>query len=113
MHKCRIPRIDCTKKEAAEMEQVIVDIPQVQDEPKWTPPAVELQEEPGERVQSAADVFFMQYAVCILLLTALLLLRLCDREAGDSVTAAFRAQSSAPDAPWVTQFMALIGGLWS
>ena len=95
------------------MEQVIVDIPQVQDEPKWTPPAVELQEEPGERVQSAADVFFMQYAVCILLLTALLLLRLCDREASEGVTAMFRAQSSAPDAPWVTQFMALIGGLWS
>ena len=113
MHKCRIPRIDCTKKEAAEMEQVIVDIPQVQDEPKWTPPAVELQEEPGERVQSAADVFFMQYAVCILLLTALLLLRLCDREASEGVTAMFRVQSSAPDAPWVTQFMALIGGLWS
>ena len=64
------------------------------------------------RAGGPADVFFMQYAVCILVLTALLVLRLCDQNAYTAVTDTFREQTSAPDLPWTQQLIALVGSLW-
>lgn len=91
------------------MDEVIVEIP---EEQHWEPPVLTKSEEPEEH-SSAADVFFMQYAVCIFVLTALLILRLCDQSAYTAVTDTFREQSSAPDLPWTQQLMALVGSLWS
>lgn len=91
------------------MEEVIVDIPTAETAQPWEPPVVE---EPKAPEGSAADVFFLQYAVCILLLTALLLLRLCDESAYRSVTGAFRTQSDAPDLPWAAAFIEFVRNLW-
>ena len=91
------------------MEEVIVEIP---EEQHWEPPVLmESEPEPTER-SSPADVFFMQYAVCIIVLTTLLILRLCDHDAYTSVTDTFREHSSAPDLPWTQSLMDLAGGLW-
>lgn len=90
------------------MEEVIVEIP---EEQHWEPPVLTKEAE-NEEPSSPADVFFMQYAVCILVLTALLVLRLCDQSAYTSVTDTFREQTSAPDLPWTQQLIALVGSLW-
>ncbi len=91
------------------MDEVIVEIP---EEQHWEPPVLTKAEEPEDH-SSPADVFFMQYAVCILVLTALLVLRLCDQGAYSTVTETFREHSSAPDLPWTAQLAALAGSLWS
>lgn len=92
------------------MDQVIVDIPKEAE--AWEPPVLRTEEE-TPRTESAADVFFMQYAVCILVLTALLILRLCDQNAYSGVIDTFRSQSDAPDLPWTDALLSLIAGLWS
>lgn len=96
------------RKEREGMEQIIVDIPK---EETWEPPVVRKEDIPEEHA-SAADVFFMQYAVCILVLTAAFLLRLLDGEAYSGVTAAFREQSAAPDLPWTNALISLVTNLW-
>ena len=90
------------------MEEVIVEIP---EEKRWEPPVL-TQAEASEDHSSPADVFFMQYAVCIFVLTALLILRLCDQSAYTSVTDTFREQTSAPDLPWTQHLLSLVGSLW-
>lgn len=90
------------------MEQVIVDIPK---EETWKPPVLREEDIPEDHT-SAADVFFMQYAVCILVLTAVLFLRLLDQSACSSVVGTFREQSAAPDLPWTDALISLIAGLW-
>ncbi len=91
------------------MAEVIVDIPNESE--NWEPPV--LCEKPEqEETHRAADVFFMQYTACILVLTALFLLRLCDQNAYGGVVDTFRAQTSEPDLPWVSQLIALVGELW-
>ena len=90
------------------MDEVIVEIP---EEKEWQPPVLTKTEAPEDH-SSPVDIFFMQYAVCILVLTALLVLRLCDQGAYASVTDTFRERSSAPDLPWTDQLISLAGSLW-
>lgn len=91
------------------MEEVIVEIP---EEQRWEPPVLTEETPAPEEHSSPADVFFMQYAVCIIVLTTLLILRLCDNAAYTSVTDTFREQSSAPDLPWTQALIDLVGSLW-
>ena len=93
------------------MEQVIVDIPKEAE--TWEPPVLRTETPEPETQPSAADVFFMQYAVCILVLTALLILRLCDQNAYADVLGTFRAQSAAPDLPWTDALVTFVGSLWN
>ncbi|MBQ8927322.1 MAG: hypothetical protein IJ055_03485 [Oscillospiraceae bacterium] len=89
-------------------EEVVVEMAQ---EAAWTPPVLK-----RERVrvkQSCADVFFIQYAACVLMLTALLVIRLYDEAAFDNAVAAFRAQTQAPDETWADSLLALAASLWS
>jgi hypothetical protein len=91
------------------LDEVIVSIP---EETHWEPPVLTRTETPEDH-SSPADIFFLQYAVCIFVLTALLVLRLCDQCAYADVTATFREHSSAPDLPWTQQLAALVGSLWN
>lgn len=97
------------------MEDVIVEIPA--EEAEWQPPVLktELREEhpPKESGQSAADVFFMQYVICILLLTLLLVVRLYDEALFKSVTDTFQARTHAPSEPWAEELILMVRGLWS
>ena len=101
------------------MDNVIVEIPEGET---WEPPALTeaqpVAEEPPEPApsaapDSAADVFFMQYAVCILLLTALLAVRLFDESVFHSTMETFRTRTQSPAEPWVTELFRFIGSLWS
>ena len=55
----------------------------------------------------------MQYIVCILLLTAVLVLRLFDREAFAAVAETFRTRTEAPDAAWAAACVQTVAQLWS
>lgn len=96
------------------MEQIIVDLPEEQPA-GWEPPVLRREEtaSPQEEPAHAADVFFLQYAAAILLLTALLVLRVFDRNAFAAVIDTFRAQSNSPDLPWADALITYLGSLWS
>lgn len=93
------------------MEKVIVEIPEDRD--CWEPPVVKGAAPAEESPQSAADVVFAQYIVCILLLTVLLILRLYDEGLFGEVTGLFRSRTGAPSEPWAETFAAMVQGLWS
>lgn len=93
------------------MEHVTVEIP-AHPEGGWEPPVLRgepVQEEP----QSTADVFLAQYAVCILLLTVLLILRLYDDGTFAQVAETFRSRTTAPSEAWAEAAAAAVKGLWS
>lgn len=94
------------------MEDVIVEIPQAAKD-TWIPPVLteKPQEEHG-RVQSTADVFFMQYMICILLLTLLLVIRLYDEGVFTEVAENFRNSTAAPSEPWAESFLTMVRNLW-
>ncbi|MBR7039629.1 MAG: hypothetical protein IKI21_10340 [Oscillospiraceae bacterium] len=92
------------------MEEVIVEIPE-EDGSGWQPPTIE--KRPAGEAPCAGDVFFMQYIVCILLLTAVLVLRLFDREAFAAVAETFRTRTEAPDAAWAAACVQTVAQLWS
>ena len=107
------------EKGCEHMDNVIVEIPEGET---WEPPALTeaqpVAEEPPEPApsaapDSAADVFFMQYAVCILLLTAVLVLRVLDASTFGNTLETFRNNTACPDEPWVTGLFRYIGSLWS
>lgn len=93
------------------MEKVTVEIP-AHPEGVWAPPVLH-GEPPEEKPQSAADVFFAQYVVCILLLTLLLVLRLYDEGAFVQVTETFRSRTAAPSEAWAEAAAAAVRSLWS
>lgn len=97
------------------MEDVIVEIPA--EEAEWQPPVLktEVREEQPETGsgQSVADVFFMQYVICILLMTLLLVVRLYDEALFRSVTDTFQARTHAPSAPWAEELLLMVKNLWS
>ena len=93
------------------MEEAMVEIPGTEAENGWQPPVVKAA--PEAPPCPAADVFFMQYAVCILLLTAVLVLRVLDAGAFGNTMETFRDHTACPDEPWVTGLFWYIGSLWS
>lgn len=97
------------------MEDVIVEIPVQTEETEWQPPVLRTEErkERPESPRSAADVFFMQYVICILVLTLLFVVRLYDEALFRDVTETFREQTHAPSEPWAEELMLLVKGLWS
>ena len=98
------------------MEDVIIEIPempQVTEEVTWVPPVItEQPQETQPRVQSTADVFFMQYILRILLLTLLLVIRLYDEGVFTEVTESFRSGTAAPSEPWAEAFVTMVQNLW-
>ena len=80
------------------MDEVLIEIP---EEQCWQPPVLrEGTTEKPESQSSPADVFFMQYAVCIIMVTVLLLLRLLDQSAYLTVAGTFREHCAAPAPAW-------------
>lgn len=105
------------QKGVERMEDVIVEIPQPSEETPWEPPVLKTEVHEGKPekkdVQSAADVFFMQYVICILVLTLLLVIRLYDEELFRDVTNTFSERMHAPSVPWAENLVQTVRGLWS
>lgn len=93
---------------------VILEIPgQTQDESgetAWQPPVLR-HAEPSEKIRSrsCADVFFMQYVICIFLLTILFAVRLYDESIFQNTVHLFETYSHAPTESWLAGFLELIG----
>jgi len=96
-------------------EEIILEIPEPsEDSPGWQPPELIKAEIPEkENTQSCADVFFVQYVICILLLTALFSVRLYDENVFRNTVKLFQAQTHADSEPWVLSLIALVKNLWS
>ncbi|MBR7083759.1 MAG: hypothetical protein IKI37_01030 [Oscillospiraceae bacterium] len=97
-------------------EDVILEIPEQEDSendelPEWTPPVLRKTEIP-ER-QSCADIFFIQYVVCIVILTILFSVRLWDEQSLQNAVHEFVQGIHADSEPWVLSFIAWVKSLWN
>lgn len=95
-------------------DQVILEIPgQIEHEngeTEWQPPVLRHAEESEKiRSRSCADVFFMQYVVCIFLLTILFAIRFYDEDIFQNTVHLFETHSHAPTIPWLAGFLEWIG----
>ena len=99
------------------MQDVSVNIPEYQEEEGWQPPVItefvpEEDEQAPEKIQSVADVFFMQYIGCIIILTVLLIVRILDEPTFRNTTEIFLNYSRMPSETWAVQAVEAIRNLW-
>lgn len=93
------------------MEETVMEIPERTKGEEWQPPVLKRQRTDSQ--QSMADVFFVQYAVCILLLTVLFVIRLCDEEMFRTILVQFRTRTHAGTEEWILQLAEFLHQLWS
>ena len=94
-------------------EDVILEIPEENASEEWTPPILKKSEIPVKKHQSCADVFFIQYVVCIVILTVLFSVRLWDEQSFQNAVNQFVQAIHAESAPWVLSLIAWVKELWS
>lgn len=98
------------------MDAVMIEIPDAVSDGSWEPPVISHRQcsKPQHTDRSSwADVFFAQYTVCILLLTAVLVLRLEASQTYAQIITAFAADITAPDEAWVHALIERARTLWS
>ncbi len=100
------------------MQDVSVNIPEYEAEEGWKPPVItefapeEEDEQAPEKIESVADVFFMQYIGCIIILTVLLIVRILDEPAFSHTAEQFLNYSRMPSEQWAVQAVEYICNLW-
>lgn len=93
------------------MEETCVRIPEITEEDGWQPPVLEKRStRPRSR---CSDIFFAQYAVCILLVTGLLTLRVWDDALYSGLVERFCAETTAPSEIWAEEAAGYLRELWS
>ncbi len=96
------------------MEETVIEIPEAGEEEGWQPPVL-THRKPDKlpKKRSCSDVFFIQYVICILLVTAFFAIRLYDKSLGDSVLEEFRVHTHTADAPFVGWLAAFFQNQWN
>ena len=96
------------------MEETVIEIPETTPEEGWQPPVLthEVSEKPKSS-QRCSDVFFVQYVVCILLITAFFVIRFADAEMGERTAQHFLEQSHAPTAEFAEELIGFLKSKWS
>ena len=94
-------------------ENIILEIPELnENSPEWQPPVLRKEEMP-EKKQSCADVFFIQYSVCMIVLTLLFLVRLWDEQSFQNAVSLFHAQTHADSESWLLALIEQVKQLWN
>ncbi|MBR1528210.1 MAG: hypothetical protein IJ642_02770 [Oscillospiraceae bacterium] len=94
-------------------ENVVLEIPELnEDSPEWVPPVLKKEEVP-EKKQSCADVFFMQYVVCMIVLTVLFSVRLWDEQSFQEAVSQFSVQIHADSESWLIALIGQVEQLWN
>ncbi len=96
------------------MEETIIEIPQTDPEEGWQPPVLTYAEPDKKRKeQRYSDVFFIQYVICLLLVTGVYIIRLLDGTCFERITKLFLDLTHAPTPAWITEAFAFIQNLWN
>ncbi|MBQ7012505.1 MAG: hypothetical protein IJN11_01120 [Oscillospiraceae bacterium] len=97
------------------MEETIIEIPQ-DESGSWQPPVLthaETQKRGRTRKsERIADIFLIQYALCILFMTAVFTIRCVDPAWCDAMTEQFLSQMHSPDAAIAEQAAAIMEDAW-
>lgn len=99
-------------------DEIILEIPEQieteEGESEWQPPVLkkaELTEK--KQLQSCADVFFIQYITCVLILTALFAIRIYDESIFQNAINLFENYSHAPSEIWIEELINWVKNLWN
>lgn len=97
------------------MEEIRIEIPQETEENgTWQPPVLTKAEPSGRKsMQNCADVFFMQYVLCVLIVTAVLTIRFFNAPLYETLITQFCAHTQSPTESAVEQVIALVQAQWS
>lgn len=96
------------------MEETIIEIPQTDPEEGWQPPVLTHAEPDKKRKeQRYSDVFFIQYVICLLLVTAIYVICLLDGTCFERITQHFLELTHAPAPAWITEAFTFIQNLWN
>lgn len=93
------------------MEETCVQIPESNLEDGWQPPVLEKRR--TNKKDRCSDIFFAQYAACILLVTGLLTLRVWDDALYSRLVERFCAETAAPSEIWAEEAAGYLQTLWS
>lgn len=93
-------------------ENVILEIPEAnENSQEWQPPVLRKEDVP-EKKQSCADVFFIQYSICMIVLILLFLVRLWDKQSFQNAVSLFHEYSHADSESWLLTFIEQVKLLW-
>ncbi|MBR1554090.1 MAG: hypothetical protein IJ644_01715 [Oscillospiraceae bacterium] len=99
-----------------EDDEVILEIPEQNPEEEeaseWIPPVLKKAEN-SHKKQSIADVFFIQYIICIVILTVLFSVRLWDEQSFQNAVNQFESATHAESLPWVLDIIEQVKQLWN
>lgn len=102
------------RKGGNKMEETIIEIPQTDPEEGWQPPVLAHAEPDKRRKQQRySDVFFIQYVICLLLVTGVYIIRLLDGTCFERITQLFLDLTHMPTMMWITEAFAFIQNLWN
>jgi len=94
-------------------ENVVLEIPELnEDSPEWMPPVLKKEKVP-EKKQSCADIFFMQYVICIIILTILFSVRLWDGQSFQEAVHQFSEYTHADSESWLISLIEQVKQLWN
>lgn len=95
------------------MEETIIEIPDAAEEEGWQPPVLtHVIHDKKPEIQRLTDVFFIQYVISILLVTAVFVIRFCDRTLGNDVLMQFETQMHEPTAAWIADMITFFQMQW-
>ncbi len=96
------------------MEETIVEIAEASPEEGWQPPTLTHQHaQKPHGSQTCADVFFIQYIVSVLLLTAVFVIRYYDASLCERMLTEVGQQTHAPTEACITALIDLLRSNWS
>ncbi|MBE6875933.1 MAG: hypothetical protein E7496_04295 [Ruminococcus sp.] len=97
-----------------EDDEIILEIPEQnpgeEEASEWIPPE---KTEVPEKKQSCADVFFIQYIICIVVLTILFAVRLWDVQSFQNAVNQFESATHADSLPWILDIIEQVKQLWN
>ncbi len=96
------------------MEETKIEIPEITEESGWQPPIIQQEKtKRRQKTQHCTDVFFVQYVICILLLTGLFAVKIYNESLFSGLLTQFCSQTQAPSEPWAQAAAEQLQDLWS
>ncbi len=96
------------------MDETIIEIPEADPEEGWQPPVLTQEHtEPPRSSQRVSDVFFIQYVICLLVITAFFTVRCFAPDLAQNALDSFFTNTHAPSEAFAEALLAHLQSRWS
>ncbi len=96
------------------MDETIIEIPEADPEEGWQPPVLTQEHSEVPRsAQRVSDVFFIQYVICLLVITAFFTVRCFAPELAQNALDGFFSHTHTPTEAFAESLLARLQSAWS